>query len=336
MTDVLQRLIDESDIRRIRHLWAFARDQGDWDTVATLFHPEATVAAYRAVHPWRKPAPGMILDLMKNWPVEPEGSHHLPEDIRPADNDVGPSCHHAGAFGPGGGVLRRQRGTPVIHRCPDQDTVMDPVAVVGRQTQRQRGQGGDGPGHAHESTVSQGREDGQVSDGAVDGPIDEGDEGGDLRFLGWIVGQEPLGEPNAADVHGERLHHAVALDHQLGRTTPDIDDQVIAVNGRQAGGGPGIGQLAFFLPGQELSRKAGRRQCRLPENVAVASVTDSGRRDQPPFAHPGLVHHSTEVTENVHGSVNGRSVEVPGGIDPGSQPGDLHEAEMGGAVGVRH
>jgi SnoaL-like domain len=44
MTDALQRLVDESEIRRIRRLWAFARDQGDWDTVASLFHPEATVS----------------------------------------------------------------------------------------------------------------------------------------------------------------------------------------------------------------------------------------------------------------------------------------------------
>jgi hypothetical protein len=44
MTDALQRLVDESEIRRIRRLWAFARDQGDWDTVATLFHPNAPVS----------------------------------------------------------------------------------------------------------------------------------------------------------------------------------------------------------------------------------------------------------------------------------------------------
>ncbi|HEY3918916.1 MAG TPA: nuclear transport factor 2 family protein [Stellaceae bacterium] len=44
MTDALQRLVDESEIRRIRRLWAFARDQGDWETVASLFHPEATVS----------------------------------------------------------------------------------------------------------------------------------------------------------------------------------------------------------------------------------------------------------------------------------------------------
>src|ERR1700761_2127082 len=47
MSDALQRLVDESEIRRIRRLWAFARDQGDWDTVATLFHPNAPVSISR-------------------------------------------------------------------------------------------------------------------------------------------------------------------------------------------------------------------------------------------------------------------------------------------------
>jgi D-glycero-D-manno-heptose 1,7-bisphosphate phosphatase len=37
-------------------------------------HPEGSVAGYLENHPWRKPSPGMIHDLMKHWPVQHQGS----------------------------------------------------------------------------------------------------------------------------------------------------------------------------------------------------------------------------------------------------------------------
>ncbi|MDB5618635.1 HAD family hydrolase [Tardiphaga sp.] len=37
-------------------------------------HPNGSVAGYLEDHHWRKPSPGMILDLMQHWPVQHQGS----------------------------------------------------------------------------------------------------------------------------------------------------------------------------------------------------------------------------------------------------------------------
>ncbi len=37
-------------------------------------HPEGSVEGYIEDHHWRKPSPGMILDLMQHWPVRHAGS----------------------------------------------------------------------------------------------------------------------------------------------------------------------------------------------------------------------------------------------------------------------
>jgi D,D-heptose 1,7-bisphosphate phosphatase len=63
----------EQDVQAL-HRWmaGVLRSQGahvdDWRYCP--YHVEATVPAYRQAHPWRKPEPGMLLDLMEHWPVD--------------------------------------------------------------------------------------------------------------------------------------------------------------------------------------------------------------------------------------------------------------------------
>jgi D-glycero-D-manno-heptose 1,7-bisphosphate phosphatase len=49
------------------------------------FHPEAEIGRYRAHHPWRKPAPGMILDILECWEVDVHSSFLIGNSSRDLD-----------------------------------------------------------------------------------------------------------------------------------------------------------------------------------------------------------------------------------------------------------
>jgi D-glycero-D-manno-heptose 1,7-bisphosphate phosphatase len=64
-------------------------------------HPDGTVAAYRAACACRKPAAGMLLDLMETWPVIREGSIMIGD--RESDAEAGKAAGIASAvIAPGG------------------------------------------------------------------------------------------------------------------------------------------------------------------------------------------------------------------------------------------
>jgi D-glycero-D-manno-heptose 1,7-bisphosphate phosphatase len=74
---VARGFYDEEAVRQL-HSWMSGqlRQVGayvdDWRYCP--YHPEGSVKRYRAPHPWRKPEPGMIFDLLAKWPVDVQGS----------------------------------------------------------------------------------------------------------------------------------------------------------------------------------------------------------------------------------------------------------------------
>ena len=43
MKDAAQAMLDEYAVQRVRRLWAYSRDHGDWEGLVACFHPDATV-----------------------------------------------------------------------------------------------------------------------------------------------------------------------------------------------------------------------------------------------------------------------------------------------------
>lgn len=93
----------------VRDLLAWIGDQaraagGRIDDVRFCpFHPEATLDAYRQAHPWRKPLPGMLLDLILAWDLDPALAVMVGD--QDTDMQAAAAAGVAGHLFPGGNLL---------------------------------------------------------------------------------------------------------------------------------------------------------------------------------------------------------------------------------------
>jgi D-glycero-D-manno-heptose 1,7-bisphosphate phosphatase len=76
------------------------------------FHPDATVDTYRQAHPWRKPLPGMILDLIRAWNLDPKRAVMVGD--QETDMQAAAAAGVVGHLFPGGNLLAFLR--PILDR----------------------------------------------------------------------------------------------------------------------------------------------------------------------------------------------------------------------------
>lgn len=104
---VARGLYDEAAVRALS-AWVAGQVHRAGGTIDDLrycpYHEEAVVAAYRRTHPWRKPQPGMLLDLMRAWELDPARCHMIGDQR--SDMQAAAAAGVAGHLFPGGDLLR--------------------------------------------------------------------------------------------------------------------------------------------------------------------------------------------------------------------------------------
>ena len=103
---VARGFYDEEAVRALLHWMADQAHRAGGtidDTRYCPYHEDAAVEAYRRAHHWRKPAPGMLLDLIRAWELDPASCRMIGDQA--SDMQAAASAGVAGHLFPGGNLL---------------------------------------------------------------------------------------------------------------------------------------------------------------------------------------------------------------------------------------
>ena len=100
---VARGFFSENDLR-VLHNWMCAELAAQGARIDDIrycpHHPDGSVEGYLEDHHWRKPSPGMIHDLIEQWPVRREGSFVIGD--RPSDLEAAQAAGLPGFLFSGG------------------------------------------------------------------------------------------------------------------------------------------------------------------------------------------------------------------------------------------
>jgi D,D-heptose 1,7-bisphosphate phosphatase len=112
---VARGFYDEAAVHALHH-WIDDEVRRHGGTIDDMrfcpFHEDAAVEAYRRAHPWRKPQPGMLLDLLRAWELDPTRCFMVGD--QETDRQAAAAAGVAGHLFPGGNLLDFVR--PIIAR----------------------------------------------------------------------------------------------------------------------------------------------------------------------------------------------------------------------------
>ena len=210
---------------------------------------------------------------------ESEAPHRVHQDGRAGHDHVASSRGHHGDRGPLRVGHRGQLPQGPLGVRGREGGSVDQVRVVALEPERAGLERGGRARHRHERA---GVPSGHRSLDLVEVGLDHRSERPEIVFRRWVGGPDPLGEPDAPHLRGDRVVHdrRRPTEHEFRGPTADVDQEERSVGGIESSRPSEEGERGLSLPVDHLRLDADQRSERLEELLLVGGITNGARGSQ--------------------------------------------------------